>query len=65
VGTEEHRRSPGHRLGLGELGISRIVKQMLELGIVELTEPGAAPEPEPEPEVEVEVEKRCTEAEGA
>lgn len=56
----------GHRLGLGELGISRIVKQMLELGIVELTEPGAAPEPEPEPEVEVEVEEAfATEAEGA
>jgi hypothetical protein len=47
----------GKKLALGELGVSRAVKEMVELGVVELSEPGTvtapAPEPEPEPVAEV------------
>lgn len=39
----------GDKFGLGELGVSRAVKGLVELGLVELTEPGAAPLPAPEP----------------
>ncbi len=38
----------GERLGMGELPISRAVKDLVELGVVELHE-GPAPTPEPEP----------------